>query len=119
MKGTNTKAARTKAEENKENKRSPAKAEYPHLPQPQQPAGLHQALGNRAQAGTQQQQQLASEETVSFLGQLLVQGLIQCLKPQVKEKGQGQEKEQEPEKEQEKRSPTLDLVKLMSILTCQ
>ena len=68
VKGTNTKAARTKAEENKENKRSPAKAEYPHLPQPQQPAGLHQALGNRAQAGTQQQQQLASEETVSFLG---------------------------------------------------
>ena len=115
--------ARTNAEENKTKEKNQSKhqseagyssSQYPTLPKAQLPAGLSQTLGQHVQAGPKQQQ-LSSNETMSFLGQLLIQGLIQCLQPQGKERVQ----EKEREKEQEKRSPALDLVKLMNLLTHQ
>ena len=126
VKGSNTRAARTKAEENKskeksEDKRKSENSEYPSLPLPRQPASMGQTLGQGVQGKPKQMQEappMISEDTLSFLGRLLVQGLIQSLHSQSKEQGQEQQQEKE-QRQKVQKSATLDLAKLMNFLTLQ
>ena len=143
VKGTNTRAARAKAEEENQKKGSTSgfstrssafNGLSPVLPAPQQPQALQGVLGKQAraaaaqptpfQAALQQHQQLPQQEQLlqqqpllmpqqqqndqaaSFLGQIMMQGLLQML----------QTKKQD--KEQEKTvAPGLNMEQLFRLLT--
>ena len=154
VKGTNTKAARTKAEEEKQKKGSNSgfssgssafNGLSPVLPAPQQPQALQGVLGQQIRADgskpspfqaalqqhnqqqlpqqqlpqqqlSQQQQQIQmpqqqqTDQVASFLGQILMQGLLQMLHPKQQEK--------EQEKQGEKvAAPTLNMEQLLRLLS--
>ena len=141
VKGTNTKAARAKAEEEKQKRGSTSASGgsvfnglAPGLPAPQQPEALQSVLGQQSrasvahpspfQAALQQhhqkqlpvqqqpqiQQQQPTDQAATFLGQILMQGILQMLQPKRQEKDQ--------EKQQEKRvAPGLNMEQLLRLLS--
>ena len=134
VRGTNTRAARAKAEEgNKEGKQVGEGYRHqsrmdPELPTPRQPGLLPKILGQQQQvqqlpqqqfqqpqqqvqqpqqqSQQQPQQQLpqTADQTAAFLGQLLIQGLFQCLQP----------KASSPQQE---KTPNLNLEQLVKFLS--
>ena len=98
----------------------PTTSDFNHqLPGPRQPGALPRVLGQQVQApGPHLQQQpqaqllqgAGAEETASFLGKLMIQGMMQLLRPQEK-----QEQKKEKQEEQQQVRPLLE--QLLGCLT--